>query len=168
MADSLKNNMVGAIAYTLRVDDVVIDEVPTADPIEYLHGHENIIPGLESALEGKRAGDSFSVVVQPADAYGEYDEEDVDEVALDEFSDFEALEAGMEVELVDEDGDYYEATILEVREDSVLLDFNSPLAGKTLQYDVEVISVRPATEAEVEMGLPESLADELFDVDVDE
>jgi FKBP-type peptidyl-prolyl cis-trans isomerase 2 len=74
----------------------------------------------------------------------------------------------MEIELFDEDGDFYEATIKEIKDDAVVLDFNSPLAGKTLEYDVEVISVRAATEAETEMGLPSSLADDMFgDADVD-
>jgi FKBP-type peptidyl-prolyl cis-trans isomerase SlyD len=168
MADRLTNGMVGEIAYVLKVDGVVIDEVPAESPIEYLHGYENIIPGLETALEGKGAGDKFSLTIQPEDGYGEYDEEDIDEVDLSDFEEFDQLEVGMEIELFDEDGDFYEATIKEIKDDAVVLDFNSPLAGKTLEYDVEVISVRAATEAETEMGLPSSLADDMFgDADVD-
>ena len=170
MAHSLKKDLVGAIAYTMTVDGTAVDEVPTEYPIEYLHGYENVPPGLEKALEGKSKGDTISVTLQPADAYGEYDEENVEEWESEVFEDFDQLEAGMEIELVDEEGDYYEATIIEVKEDSIILDFNSPLAGKVVTYNVQVMDVREATEAEIEDGIPASVADEIdamFELDHD-
>jgi len=164
MADSLMNDKVGSIAYQLIVDDVVVDEVPAEQPIEYLHGYDNLVPGLEQALEGKGAGDEFEVTLQPEDGFGEYDEDDRDEVSIEDFAGFDTIEAGMEVELIDELGDFFEAVIHEVREDTVILDFNPPFAGKVLTYRVIVGGVREATEEELQMGIPVSLAEELFDL----
>lgn len=168
MAAKLTQDMVGAIAYTLRVDGQVVEEITADEAIEYLHGAENLIPGLEKALEGKQTGDKFSVMVQPADGYGDYDEAEIEEVPLSEFDEADALEPGMEIEMVDDEGDVFEATVVEVTDKVVKLDFNPPLAGKVLHYDVEVINVREGTEDEVGMGIPMSLLDEMdFDDDDD-
>ncbi|XWX04154.1 peptidylprolyl isomerase [Aggregatilineales bacterium SYSU G02658] len=163
----LKNDMVGLLAYTLTVDGEVVETVDRANPIEYLHGAQNIVEGLEAALEGKQAGDTFEVTVAPEQGYGEYLEDDIEAVPASEFDDLDELQVGMELEMVDEDGDVVEATIVEITPDQVVLDFNPPLAGKTLHYTVEVVDVREATEEELEMGLPASLIDEMYD-DVEE
>jgi FKBP-type peptidyl-prolyl cis-trans isomerase SlyD len=163
MSQTLKKDMVGEIAYTLTIEGHVVEEVTGEDPVEYLHGAENIVPGLEKALEGKQAGDVVTVTVAPADGYGEYDEEEIDEVPVEDFEGLGDLQPGMEIEMVDEDGDSYEAIVLDVTDGKVRLDFNAPLAGKTLNYEVQVLSVRPATEEEKEVGLPQSLIDEAFD-----
>lgn len=166
MTSKLTQDMVGAIAYVLTVDGEVVEEITADDAIEYLHGADNLIQGLEKALEGKKAGDKFSVTIQPADGYGDYDEADIEEVPLSEFEEFDSLEPGMEIEMVDDEGDVFEATVLEVTDKVVKLDFNSPLAGKVLHYDVEVINVREGTEDEVGMGIPASLLDDMeFDDD---
>lgn len=163
MSQTLTKDMVGVIAYTLTIEGHVVEEVTGDDPVEYLHGAENIVPGLEKALEGKKVGDSVSVTVQPADGYGEYDEDEIDEVPLEDFEGLGELQPGMEIEMVDEDGDSYEAIVLEVSNGTVRLDFNAPLAGKVLNYEVQIISVRPATDEEKEIGLPQSLIDEAFE-----
>lgn len=169
MAHSLKNDMVGVLAYKLMVDGEVVELIDRESPIEYLHGAQNIVPGLENALAGKKAGDKFSVTLQPADAYGDYDEEDVEDVPLEEFDDADELEVGMELEVMDEDGEYIEAIVAEITEEYVRLDYNSPLAGKVLTYEVEVVEVREATEEELEMGYPASLLEEMYyDYDEDE
>lgn len=168
MANSLKKNMIGTIAYTLKVEGVMVDEIPTEEAIEYLHGHENLVPGLEAALEGKTEGDTVSVTVAPADGFGEYSEEEIEEWDADDFEGFDQLEPGMEIEMFDEDGDMFEATILEISGDKIRLDFNPPLAGKTLEYNVQILEVRPATAEEIEMGFPTSLADEVFEALNDE
>jgi len=167
MAERLKNDMVGMLAYTLVVDGEVVETVDRAAPIEYLHGAQNIVEGLETALEGKQAGDTFEVTVEPEQGYGEYLEEDIETVPAEEFEDLGELEVGMELEMVDEDGDIVEAIVMEITPTEVVLDFNPPLAGKTLHYTVEVVGVREATDEELEMGLPKSLIDEMFD-DVEE
>lgn len=166
MANRLQNDMVGLLAYTLTVDGEVVEVVERADPIEYLHGAQNIVEGLEIALEGKGPGDSFEVTVAPEQGYGEYLEDDIEAFPSTEFDNLSELEVGMELEMVDEDGDVAEAVIMEITPDEVVLDFNPPLAGKTLSYTVEVVDVRPATEEELEMGLPASLINEMF-MDVD-
>jgi FKBP-type peptidyl-prolyl cis-trans isomerase SlyD len=168
MAERLTENKVGAIAYSIYVEGELVETVVAEDPIEYLHGYENIVPGLEAALAGKQAGDQFDVTLAPADAYGDYDQEQVQEIPIDEF-DFDeedaTLEVGMEIEMMDEDGDIIEGVILEVREDSVVVDLNPPLAGKSVRYAGQVLGVRDATEEELEWGFPESLLNDMFGED---
>lgn len=163
MALTLKQDMVGTIAYTLTVDGNVVEVISRDEAIEYLHGAENLVPGLEAALEGKKAGDSFAITIVPEDGYGEYDPEDVDVINRSEFEDFGAIEVGTEIEMVDDEGDIYEAVVVEVTDTTVKLDFNAPLAGKTLHYEVEIIEVREATDEEVDLGLPASLIAEMYD-----
>ena len=165
MSLTLSENKVGAIAYEIHVDGALVETVHEDDAIEYLHGWDNIVPGLEKALEGKQAGDSFDVTVPPEDAYGDYDEELITEIPMDEF-DFDEtdseLEIGMEVEMLDDDGDIIEGTIVEFRDDVVVVDTNPPLAGKTIRYAGRVLEVREATEEELEWGFPESLLEDMF------
>lgn len=167
MAHRLTNNMVGSIAYKLTVDGTLIEHVDAQDAIEYLHGAENIVPGLEAALQDKTAGDTFSVVVPPSEGYGDYDEDDIAEFPREDFEEADALEVGMEIEFdVDEDNDegiIEVGKIIGLDEDTVTVDFNHPLAGKTLHYDVQVVHVRPATEEEMALGVPESMFDMLDD-----
>jgi FKBP-type peptidyl-prolyl cis-trans isomerase SlyD len=153
---TIQDGIVVTVAYSLTVDGEVVEEALADDPFEYLHGAMNIVPGLEAALTGKTPGEKITVVVQPADGYGEYDDESLDEVAKADIPDADELEEGMIVMLEDEDGDMFEATITEIKADSVILDFNDPLAGKVLNYEVEVLEVRNATEQEVAQGFPES------------
>ncbi len=167
MTQSLTNDKVGVLAYKLTVDGEVVESVDRDTPIEYLHGAQNIVAGLENALVGKVTGDKFSVVVPAADAYGDYDEEDVEDVPAEEFDDLEELTIGMEIEVMDEEGEFIEAVIVNITDEFVRLDYNAPLAGKVLHYEVEVLEVRDATEEELEMGFPESLIDEMYE-DFDE
>ncbi len=162
--NKIEKGVVVSIAYRLTSEGVEIESTDSDDPLEYLHGAGNIVPGLEVALEGKKAGDKFTVTLQPIDAYGEYDEEDVEVVAREDVPD--SLEVGMEVLLEDEDGDLIEATVSAINDDSVVLDFNDPLAGKVVTYEVEVLELREADEEELEQGYPHS-ADLFFDDDYD-
>jgi FKBP-type peptidyl-prolyl cis-trans isomerase SlyD len=171
MSLTLSENKVGAIAYEIHVDGKLLETVPEDDAIEYLHGRDNIVPGLEKALEGKAAGDVFDVTVAPEDAYGDYDEDLIEEIPMDEF-DFDEtdseLEIGMEVEMLDDDGEIVEGTIVGFQDDSVLVDMNPPLAGKTIRYAGRVLEVREATEEELEWGFPESLLEDMFGDDEDD
>jgi FKBP-type peptidyl-prolyl cis-trans isomerase SlyD len=167
MSHALTNDMIGILAYQLTVEGEVVDVIDPADPIEYLHGAQNIVEGLEKALEGKREGDRFQVSVSPEEGYGEYLEDDVEAFPVSEFENLSELQIGMELEMVDEDGDVLEATIVEITDSEVVLDFNPPLAGKVLNYEVMVVGVREATEEELEMGLPASLINEMF-MDMDD
>lgn len=156
----IQNGVVVSVAYTLTVDGDIIEEATANEPFEYLHGAQNIVPGLESALTGKAVGDKFDITIQPADGYGEYDEENIDEVLKADIPEAGELEEGMFVLLEDEDGDYFEALVAEIKADTIILDFNDQLAGKVLDYSVEVVGLRAATEEELEQGFPESYYDE--------
>jgi len=167
---TLTENKIGAIAYEIYVDGELLETVTEDSAIEYMHGGDNIVPGLEKALEGKKAGDTFDVTVAPEDAYGEYDNDLIEEIPVEDFAFDEEgaeLEAGLEVEMMDEDGDIIEGTILGVEGDFVLVDLNPPLAGKTIRYAGKVLNVREPNEEELEWGFPESLLDEMFGEDDD-
>ena len=148
----ITDGQVVSLNYVLTVDGEVLAQTDADDPMEYLHGAEEILPGLEAALTGKQVGDKFSVTLQPEDAYGEYDDEDVEEIDRADIPNVEELEVGMVVEVEDEDGYAYMAQVREIGAKIVTLDFNPPLAGKTLTYDVEVVGLREATAEELEHG----------------
>lgn len=171
MSDTLKKNKVGEIAYDIYVDGNLLESVAEDDSIEYMHGWDNIVPGLEKALDGLGAGDEFDVTVAPEDAYGHYDESLIEEIPAKDFQFDEndgELEAGLEVEMMDEDGDILEGTIVGIENDMVLVDLNPPLAGKTIRYAGRVINVREPSEEELDWGFPETLLDELFGEETDE
>ncbi len=167
MSDTISDGKVVSLAYVLTVDGQEVSRTDSDDPLEYLHGAQNIIPGLEAALTGKKVGDKIDVTLNPSDAYGDYDEEEVEEIDRDEMPEAEALEEGMLVEVEDEDGYTYVATVTQITTDTVTLDFNPPLAGKTLTYNVEVLDMREANEEELDHGHPHSL-DHEFDEYEDE
>lgn len=145
-------DLVVSLTYTLRVDGNVVDEADRDEPMLYLHGHQNIVSGLETALTGMKVGETKSVVVKAKNGYGEYDEDAVEIVRRAEFPDEIPLEAGVEIVIEDEEGDEVSATIVEVTKDKVTLDLNHPLAGKELHFDVTILDVRSATEEELEHG----------------
>lgn len=161
--DRIEDGVVVALAYRLHVEGEMVEEVRADDPLEYLHGAENIVPGLERALTGLQAGASFSITLQPEEAYGPYDPELVEAVVREEFEELGELTPGMEIEMIDDDGDVMEVVVREITETAVMLDFNPPLAGKVLDYDIQVVALRTATEDELEQGFPESLLDEMYD-----
>lgn len=153
MPDKIENDVVVTMRYRLTLDDgTFVEETDSADPLMYLHGHENIIPGLERELEGLRIGDSRSVLVDPEDAYGIREEDAIQGIPLDEFPADLRPEIGMLLELTDEDGESFEAEIVGLEEELVLLDFNHPLAGKRLKFDVEVLDLRAPTREELDHG----------------
>jgi len=129
----------------------IIDQSQSDDPLSYLHGASNIVPGLEIALEGRGIGDEFSVAVEPADGYGDKDQEMLVEIPRSEFGPEEELEVGLEFE-VEIDGHPEMATIVEILDDSVIADFNHPLAGEILYFSVSVVDIRDATDSEIEHG----------------
>ncbi len=120
------------------------------EPLLYLHGMGNIIPGLEAALVGKSVGDKFNVAIEPAQAYGEIDPEMVQVVSKRMFEDMD-LEIGMQFHADVSHGSGI-ITVTEIDGDDVTVDGNHPLAGETLIFDVEVIDVRPATADELAHG----------------
>jgi FKBP-type peptidyl-prolyl cis-trans isomerase SlyD len=148
----IADGVVVSLAYSLEVEGQVVAQTEADEPMEYLHGAENIVPGLETALTGKKLGDKMSVTLEPNDAYGEYDPEDIDEIPREDVAHMEDLEVGMAIEVEDEEGDIYVAFVRDIGAEVVTIDFNPPLAGKTLTYHVEVVGLREATEEELQHG----------------
>jgi FKBP-type peptidyl-prolyl cis-trans isomerase SlyD len=148
------DDMVVRLDYTLTLaDGEVFDSSEDAGPLEYLQGHGQIIPGLEAALAGMKVGDSRQVVVTPEYGYGEYDADSMQELPRDLFPAEMELEEGMMVDLYDEEADEeIEAVVAEVNDDVIVVDFNHPLAGETLTFDVKILGIRPATAEEIAHG----------------
>lgn len=149
---TVQDDVIVTLDYILTVDGEIIDESGEAGAIEFLQGHGQVIPGLERALYGMTVGDHKRVSISPVDGYGEYDEEAYAEIPLSEFPPEIPLEEGVELQLKDQDNDIFDAYIDEVRENTVLLNFNHPLAGKTLDFEVTLLDLRSATEEEIDHG----------------
>ena len=150
--NTVQDGMVITLDYVLTVDGEIIDQSSDAGPIEFLQGYGEIVSGLERALYGMAVGDSKQIAVAAADGYGEVDEEDYAVIPRTEFPDEVPLEVGVELQLRDQDGDVFDAFIEEVREESVLLNFNHPLAGKELHFSVTLVDLRDASEEELDHG----------------
>ena len=148
----IAKNKVVSINYTLT-DDAhnVIDSSDGDEPLTYLHGSNNIIPGLENALTGKSVGDKLKVTVAPEEAYGERVEDMVQVVPRDRFEPDAELEVGMQFQTPTDDS-VSVVTITKVDADSVTVDANHPLAGLTLLFSVEVVDVRDASAEELSHG----------------
>ena len=147
------DNLVVSMHYTLTDDEKnVLDSSADSEPLAYLHGAGNIIPGLENALVGKVEGDAMKVRVEAEEAYGEPTPELIQEVDKAAFQGVEIIEAGMSFETQSPEGDIQRIVVKEVQDDVVTIDANHPLAGLALTFDVEIVSVREATEEELEHG----------------
>ena len=129
----------------------VIDSSEGGEPMTYLHGARNIIPGLEQALEGKEVGDELEVTIAPEDAYGEYSDDRIQQVPIEAFKEMEKVEPGMVVTAQSEQGQI-NLVVTEVDEATVTVDANHPLAGKSLKFDVRVDAVRDASDEEIQHG----------------
>jgi FKBP-type peptidyl-prolyl cis-trans isomerase SlyD len=140
------------IDYTLTNDaGEVIDSCVGAEPLAYLHGASNIIPGLEKHLEGCKAGDSVKVSIDPADGYGERNDDLTQVVPSSMFEGVEQIEVGMEFHAETPEG-VQVIRIAAVNGDDITIDGNHPLAGERLNFDVTVAEVRDASEEELEHG----------------
>ncbi|HYO08752.1 MAG TPA: peptidylprolyl isomerase [Tepidisphaeraceae bacterium] len=136
------------IDYTLTGDNgQVLDSSQGREPLAYLHGAGNIIPGLESALEGKNPGDQLNVQVPPDQAYGNRDERMVQAVPRNSFQGIQQIEPGMQFQ-ANTPGGPRVITVVGVEGDQVTVDANHPLAGQTLNFDVKVVGIRDATDEE--------------------
>jgi FKBP-type peptidyl-prolyl cis-trans isomerase SlyD len=139
--------------YELRDEDgdlVDASEVEGGEPIRYVHGYGMLVPGLEAALAGLRAGEEREVVVPAEAAYGVYDEDLVIEVDRAELPDPESVNVGDELVAESPDGEELVLSVVEVRDDTVVVDANHPLAGVTLRYHVKIRTVRHATDDEIQ------------------
>ena len=146
------DNDVVSLEYTLTVDGEVVDSSEGHGPIEYIQGQGHIIPGLEKAVAGMAVGESKEVAIVPAEGYGEEDPNAFVEVPKSEFPPEIPLEVGTPLQLRDAQGQVFDAYIAEVKENSAVLNFNHPLAGKTLNFSVKVVGIREATPEEIAHG----------------
>lgn len=144
----IRKNSVVTFHYALSDNDgKLLDSSHGQDAFAYLHGSGMIVPGLEEQLEGRQEGDVFKAVIQPEKGYGSFDPQLLQRVPLDRFGG-QKVEEGMQFQA----GEHGVFTVKEVAEDKVLLDGNHPLAGKVLNFDVEVVGVREATSEELSHG----------------
>ncbi|TXS96762.1 peptidylprolyl isomerase [Parahaliea maris] len=147
------DNAVVSIHYTLSdADGNTLDSSAGSDPLNYLHGAGNIIPGLENALTGKVSGDELNVVIAPADGYGEVVPQLVQVVDRAVFQGVETIEPGMAFQSQDPQGNVQRVVVTAVEGDEITIDANHPLAGTELHFEVQVVDVRPATDEEVAHG----------------
>lgn len=145
-------NKVATIAYTLKDSDgTLIDQADKNSPFAFIQGIGNIIPGLETALEGKTAGDNINVTIEPANGYGERDDSMMQTMSKDMFEGVDEVKPGMQFHAQTAQG-MSVVTVVQVEGDDVTIDGNHPLAGVTLNFDVDVIEVREASEEELDHG----------------
>lgn len=150
---TITQHSVVTIHYTVKEVESgeVIDSSEEGAPMVYLHGAQNIIPGLEQALAGRQAGDEFEVTVASADAYGDYSDDRVQQVPKEAFEGVESVEPGMAFTAETEEGPV-NLIVTEVTEETVTVDANHPLAGKPLHFSVKVDAIRQASDEEIAQG----------------
>ncbi len=148
----IANDLAVSIHYTLTDDTgAELDSSRGSEPLVYLHGHHNLIAGLENALQGLVAGDKMQVVVPPEEGYGLHDASLVQAVPRDMFQGVDTIELGMEFHVQGPEGDHF-VEVVKIEDDFITIDGNHGLAGKVLHFDVEVIEVREATQDELAHG----------------
>ena len=152
MTDKIQNDLVVTLDYKLFVENEMLESTEDGGPIQFIQGQGQIIPGLEDALYGLKIGDQKKLVIEPENAYGEYDPDSLEIAQKEEFTEEVPLEVGTYLDFRDDEDEVLSAQIVETDEETVTLDFNHPLAGKTLTFEITVTDLRPATGEELEHG----------------
>ena len=144
------------IHYTLKDEGgEVIDSSVGEDPMAYLHGAQNVVPGLEHGLVGAKVGDTLQLVVSPEDGYGPRDAEAPPQaIPRSEFPPDETIEPGMMFQAQDAEGHIIPLWVIDLDDENIVIDTHHPLAGVTLHFDVEILDVREATQEEQQHGHP--------------
>mgnify|MGYP001469915598 FL=1 len=149
----IEKDAVVSMHYTLKNDaGDVIDSSEGKEPLPFLQGHGNIIPGLESALEGSKAGDKLDVTVEPEEGYGLRLQEAIQEIPRTALQDVEDLALGMQLQSQDKDGNAFIVTVAKIEDETITVDANHPLAGETLHFAVTIESIRKAEAVEIDHG----------------
>lgn len=148
----IEEKKVVTLNYTLKNDEGEVIDASNDGSFAYLHGANNIIPGLENALVGKAADDELSVSIEPAEGYGERNPEMVQVVDRNMFNEGDEINVGMQFHAQSPDGQMIIVTIADIDGDQITIDGNHPLAGVNLNFDVKVVEVRDATEEELDHG----------------
>ena len=154
----IAQNTVVEFVYELEVDGQVVDKTVMERPLDYIHGTGSLLPKLEEQIEGMTAGDKFDVVLSPSDGYGEIDPQrviDLPKAAFEVNGEIreDLLVPGNTIPMMNSMGGVIPGVVVEVTEDSVKMDLNHRMAGKTLHFTGEIVSVREATEKELTEGL---------------
>ena len=145
---SISDGKMISIEYTLTLENKkVIDSNVGGQPLDFTQGSHQIIPGLESALEGMKVGESKQVTVAPEQAYGPVNPKAIQEVQIDKIPE-EARKVGSQLQAKDNQGRMVHPRVVEVKDKVVMLDFNHPLAGKKLFFDVKILDIKPGTTTE--------------------
>jgi FKBP-type peptidyl-prolyl cis-trans isomerase SlyD len=149
---SVAANKVVTIHYTLTNDEgKVLDSSEGHEPLAYIHGGGNIIPGLEKALTGRAVGDQFNISIPPEEGYGKRDEDLVQTVPKNAFQGVDEILPGMQFQAQTPEGIQL-VTVIKVEGDEVTLDGNHPMADLTLNFSVEITSIRDASQEELDHG----------------
>ena len=154
---TIENNNVVSLSYKLHTveangEKVFVEETNTENPLTFLYGVGMMIPKFEEEIKGLTAGDKKSFTIAPEEAYGTIDPNAIAQLPLDMFQESGMPTVGEMLPLSDNEGNQFRAVVVEVTEEAVVADLNHPMAGKTLEFDVEVISTRLATEEELSHG----------------
>lgn len=149
---TIKQNSVVHIHYTLTNDaGETVDSSAGQEPLMYMHGNHNLIPGLEEQLFGRSVGDKFTADIEAEDAYGLYHEEAIQQIPLTALANVPDLKVGMHLQASSDQGPV-SVRVIELTDEYAVLDGNHPLAGERLHFAVEVVSVRDATSSELQHG----------------
>ena len=149
---TIEDNKVVSFHYTLKNSEgEQIESSREGDAMSYLHGSKNIIPGLEKAMAGKQAGEEFSVTVQPEEAYGTRTEANIQRIPIKRLGKMARPEVGQVLGLQTQQGPV-QVTVVKVGKFNIDVDANHPLSGEALTFDVEIVSIRDATEEETGHG----------------
>ena len=139
--------------YTLKNDaGDVIDSSEGGDPLPFLQGHGNIIPGLESALEGSKVGDKLEVSIKPKEGYGVRMKDAIQEIPNSALQSVDEVKVGMQLQSQDKDGNAFLVSVTKIEDDKITVDGNHPLAGQTLHFSVSIESIRKAEDEELSHG----------------
>ena len=150
---AIENNQIVSIEYEVRSGDAVVDSNIGGELLTFMIGKEQIIPGLEEQVCAMNMGDKGEIVVPAAKAYGEYNDEALQEVPKEQFAGIELTE-GMSLYGQSEDGGTVQVIVKEIKEETVMIDYNHPLAGQELMFTVSIANVREATPEEAMTGIP--------------
>lgn len=155
----ISKNKVVALSYELEVEGQIADKAEADRPLDYIHGTGMLLPKFEGELEGKQEGDSFDFILSAEEGYGEYHSEYKFDIPKESFADQDGriredlLQVGFIIPMLNTSGQVVQGKVAAIHEDSVTMDFNHPMAGKTLHFTGKVESVREATEKELTEGL---------------
>lgn len=154
---TVDNNHVVALSYTLHTiegdgEKVFVEETNGENPLTFLYGVGMMIPKFENEIKGLAAGDKKSFTISPAEAYGERQDDAIAQLPVDMFQESGMPPVGAILPLSDNQGNNFQAVVVEVTPEMVVADLNHPMAGKTLNFDVEILNTRPATEEELSHG----------------